>query len=175
MTIYQQNFSHQIEPEVGKETEFVECNFTQEQPVLDEKTGKMRGLRIFPNDDTPRTFIRCNMCNCEVPPGSTVEKCNTAIFEREVEDGVKEITVGTDTIEVANKFSRHWGMYDPKTLEIQYLEEPHIFPEASEEEQILQEKDALTAQLAVKTQEVTSILAAKSLARAEAILPEKTL
>ena len=46
--------------------------------------GVKKGVRLFPGDDTPRTFISCNMVNCEPPPDSTQIGCNNAIVERDV-------------------------------------------------------------------------------------------
>ncbi len=38
--------------------------------------------RIFPKDDTPRTFINCNLVNAIPPVGSRLRDCNTSIIER---------------------------------------------------------------------------------------------
>lgn len=59
------------------DTEYLRCNFSHTNPI--EKDGKWIGVRLFPGDDTPRTFKDCNLLNCEVPPGSIVIKCNTSI------------------------------------------------------------------------------------------------
>ena len=74
------NFSKGTTPRII-DTEYVFCNFMQPQPTLVD--GKWQGTRIFPGDDTPRTFRSCNLVNCEVPPGSTVIDCNTAIVQRD--------------------------------------------------------------------------------------------
>ena len=79
MTKYE-NFSGQQTPSIV-DTEYYRCNFSQPQPVP-YRDGLLYGLRIFPGDDTPRTFIECNLSNCEFPPGSNIISCNTAVVSR---------------------------------------------------------------------------------------------
>ena len=79
------NYSGQINPE--KDTEYRNCNFSQ--PTAIEVKEVMQGVRLFPDDDTPRTFIECNLVNCQVPPESKIERCNTALII--VKDGVKTV------------------------------------------------------------------------------------
>ena len=55
-------------------------------------------VRLFPGDDTPRTFENCNLVNCEVPPGSTVIKCNTTIRRTLVPTSTDEIVVDGESI-----------------------------------------------------------------------------
>ena len=55
------NFENQATPSVI-DTEYVNCRFVQSAPHT----------RIFPGDDTPRTFTQCALNNCDLPPGSTV-------------------------------------------------------------------------------------------------------
>lgn len=83
------NFSGQTTPSIV-DTEYVECNFAQPEPVLDG--GDYIGVRLFPGDDTPRTFTHCTMTNCEPPPGSTCDRRCT--IKR------KQVVVDTDTITV---------------------------------------------------------------------------
>ena len=71
------NFSGQETPSIV-DTEYESCNFSQPAPV-DSGGGVMVGVRLFPGDDTPRSFSGCNMVNCEPPPGSIVIGCNTTI------------------------------------------------------------------------------------------------
>ena len=52
--------------------------------------GKKKPNRIIPGDDTPRTFIRCNLVNAIPPPGSTLISCNTSIIERNLETGAAD-------------------------------------------------------------------------------------
>ncbi len=86
------NFSGQTTPKI-KDTEYRNCNFSQPDCVDD--AGKMRGVRIFPGDDTPRTFIGCNMVNCEPPLGSTQIDCNNAIVRRLTQiAGPKQLAYG---------------------------------------------------------------------------------
>ncbi len=51
------------------------------------------GVRLWAGDDTPRTFTRCNLVNAEVPPGSTMIKCNTGIIRRGVVVDTEDVTV----------------------------------------------------------------------------------
>lgn len=76
--IQDKNYTNQPTPD-EIDTEYRSCNFTQ-QGVSDGLGGWLP-TRIFPGDDTPRTFVRCNMVNCEPPPGSTLIQCNTQLVE----------------------------------------------------------------------------------------------
>ena len=62
-------------PEI--DTVYERCAFAHDLPIDDD--GVMIGNRLFPGDDTPRTFINCNLVNCETPPGSTLTNCNTTL------------------------------------------------------------------------------------------------
>lgn len=66
------------------DTEYRNCNFGHDNPIQDGSSWK--GNRLFPGDDTPRTFISCNLINCEPPPGSTVIGGNNAILQPKVFD-----------------------------------------------------------------------------------------
>ena len=89
--IEHKNYSGNPDPDVGGETEFFRCNFTQPEPVLDG--ADYIGTRLFPGDDTPRTFTKCNLVNCEVPPGSTIVSGNTTIRRSLVVSQVDELEV----------------------------------------------------------------------------------
>ena len=82
MTRYR-NFSGRPDRRVV-DTEYEDCNFSQPAPRL---AGRHKGVELFPGDPTPRTFRRCNLVNCEVPPGSTLIQCNTTIVEFAVQRG----------------------------------------------------------------------------------------
>ena len=82
------NFSGQATPSII-DTEYQRCNFAQ---VLPDPNLPNR-VRLFPGDDTPRTFFRCNLVNCEVPPDSTVIKCNTSIVAPNMLIGSITVTV----------------------------------------------------------------------------------
>ncbi len=82
------NFSGQATPSII-DTEYQRCNFAQTLP----DPNLPNRVRIFPGDDTPRTFVRCNLVNCEVPPGSTVVRCNTSIVAHNMLIGSITITV----------------------------------------------------------------------------------
>lgn len=106
------NFSGQATPSVI-DTEYRNCNFAQTLP----DPNLPNRVRLFPGDDTPRTFIRCNLVNCEVPPGSTVLKCNTSIVAHNMLIGTITVTVDGKSSSIdfyGNKFWRggQWHKVD---------------------------------------------------------------
>ena len=102
------NFRGQATPSII-DTEYQSCNFSIPNclTVLSKKVG----MRLFPGDDTPRTFISCNMINCEPPPGSTLVKCNTTIRENKVEVGSEDLTIDGQTIQVKDYVNMIYGRY----------------------------------------------------------------
>ena len=80
--ITNKNFSRNPSPDVGGETHFVRCNFSQLEPVLDGTEYK--GVPILVGSG-PCIFENCNLVNCEVPAGSIMTKCNTTIRRSKVE------------------------------------------------------------------------------------------
>lgn len=82
-------FTNQDTPSII-DTEYRNCNFGHTEAVKDN--GQWKGHKLFPGDDTPRTFIDCNLINCEPPPGSTVIGGNKALIRSKVfdyaEDGI---------------------------------------------------------------------------------------
>lgn len=58
------NFAGQAVPSII-DTEYRHCNFMQ----------KESHTRIFLDDNTARTFVKCNLANCDLPPGSTITQC----------------------------------------------------------------------------------------------------
>lgn len=85
------NFGGQATPSII-DGEYERCNFMHPQPI-DSGSGVFVGVRLFPGDDTPRTFINCNLTNSEVPPGSTVTGCNTAIVQRNQFSRSERVTI----------------------------------------------------------------------------------
>lgn len=92
------NFTGQPTPSII-DTEYENCNFNQPQPV-DSGGDVYVGVRLFPGDDTSRTFTSCNLCNCEVPPGSTVVNCNTTIVQRGLLSRTEIITIDGDSVSI---------------------------------------------------------------------------
>lgn len=90
------NFSGQSTPSVVDDT-YYRCNFSQPQPVF-YQDGSAHGVRLFPGDGTLRTFLQCNLTNCEVPPGSTVEECNTAVVSRNQPTRTEDVVVDGRTV-----------------------------------------------------------------------------
>ena len=91
------NFSGQPTPSIIDD-HYRRCNFAQPAPV-DSGGGVYVGVRLFPGDDTPPTFQRCNLANCEPPPGSTVVDCMTALITSS--DTTTDIIVDSNTIATA--------------------------------------------------------------------------
>lgn len=119
--IRQKSFAGEITPRLI-DTEYEECNFSQPQPV--DNAGVKTGVRIFPGDDTPRTFIRCNLVNCELPPDSSVIDCLQIIMQRDV--AVNSHTIVVDGVQVASleqKSDFIYGRYLPDGT-IEYLGTP---------------------------------------------------
>lgn len=102
------NFRGQATPSII-DTEYRNCNFSTMNCLT--IGGKKVGMRLFPGDDTSRTFISCNLVNCEPPPGSVLIGCNTAIKESCVEVSSEELKIDGDTIEVKDYANICYGRY----------------------------------------------------------------
>ena len=128
MTISKKNFSNMDPALIPVDTEYVSCNFGRWLPDM---TGPQPvGVRLFPGDDTPRTFTDCNLLNCEPPPGSTLVRCNTNIIEKNINAHTETVTV--DSVVVSSrtfKKSIHHGKYNPQTGSYDYLPSPVDMPE----------------------------------------------
>ena len=92
------------------DTEYVGCCFAQSQPVDIE--GVKTGVRLFPGDDTPRTFTKCNLANCEPPPGSILVKCNTTLITRQVLVNTSTIVINEQEVIVGDEVDIIHGRYD---------------------------------------------------------------
>lgn len=122
--ISNKNFSGIDPAALPLDAEYERCNFSRAQADLGPP---IVGIRLFPGDDTPRTFIQCNLVNCEPPPGSTLIRCNTAL----IEDGV---LVETDTVLINGVVvatnnrtgKRIHGRYNGDTGAYQYLTTPDL-------------------------------------------------
>ena len=102
------NFMNQQTPAIIDQ-HYEQCNFAQDAP--DEWDGKKVGIRLFPGDDTPRTFINCNLINCEPPPGSTVTGCQTILMERNILLQSLTVLVGDEEIDASRRGHRVYGKY----------------------------------------------------------------
>ena len=101
--------------------EYRNANFSYQNCI--EVDGEKAGNRIFPGDDTPRTFVECNLVNCEVPPGSTVERCNCAI--KETSEVVTQEVVAEAYFEEGEPIFA--GTYDVTTT-TETIHAPRAFP-----------------------------------------------
>lgn len=114
MTISKRNFSNADPSALPADTDYVQCNFTQRVPTTQGQ--RRRGVRLWPADDTPRTFTNCNMVNCEPPPGSTYVNCNSSISEYDVFAFTDEIVVDTVVVSSEDKHDQViYGRYDAET------------------------------------------------------------
>ena len=114
--ISEKNFSNMDVNLIPVDTEYERCNFSRYQPELGPP---IVGVRLFPGDDTPRTFTDCNLFNCEPPPGSILNNCNTWI----VETG---ILGPTDTLEI-DGVVEHTVQYHDRTLHGKYTESGYVY------------------------------------------------
>ena len=121
MTSKRKSFAGQDTPRLV-DIEYHECNFMMRQPL--DVGGLKVGIRLFPGDDTARTFINCNLMNREVPPNSIIQGGNTAIIVFDVVTSTDSVEVGGETISVDNLSNFCHGRYNPETLEIEYKETP---------------------------------------------------
>lgn len=126
--ISNKNFSNADPTTLPADTEYENCNFTQRVP--NTSGANPVGVRLWPGDDTPRTFTNCNMVNCEPPPGSTLVNCNTSVSEYDVFDRDETITVDGVVVSTRtfNKQVIH-GKYNPETEAYEYLPTPVEVPE----------------------------------------------
>jgi len=116
--ISEKNF-HDMDPAlIPVDTEYERCNFSRSQPDM---SGPIVGVRLFPGDDTPRTFTDCNLFNCEPPPGSTLIRCNTWIAQTGQLAHTDELIVDTVVLDTTqyHKQIRH-GRYNPLTESYDY-------------------------------------------------------
>lgn len=128
MTISKKNFSNWDVTTIPVDTEYVRCNFSQSVP--DTSGADPVGIRLFPGDDTPRTFTDCNMVNCEPPPGSTLTGCNTSVCEYEQPDVEETITIDSVVV-YTRQFTKQiiYGRWNPDTEVYDYHPSPIEVPE----------------------------------------------
>lgn len=112
------NFNGQLTPSII-DTYYEECTFMQPNCINDG--GQKKGARIFPGDDTPRHFKGCNLVNCELPPGSTIDHCNTGVVGRGVIKNSENVIIDGETITVNDYVSRTYGKYNPETESYVYF------------------------------------------------------
>lgn len=119
----QSTFSVTDLPVLSDQT-YQRCNFSQESPA-DDGQGGFTGVRLFPGDDTPKTFTRCNLMNCMPPPGSTLTKCLTVIKESDVLISSEDIVIDGQTIgQIEERGSRAHGKVNEQTLEVDMFPQP---------------------------------------------------
>jgi len=90
------------------------------RPDYDAEGNKV-AHRIIPDDDTPITFIDCNLTNACPPPGSTLINCNTTITRIERRTKLGD---GTDRGDESDRFDLIYGRTNPDTLVPEYKNNP---------------------------------------------------
>lgn len=119
LLISNKKFSNTPVADIPVDTEYTGCNFARQAP--DSLGPPVVGVRLFPGDDTPRTFVRCNLVNCEPPPGSTLIRCNTTIREAGVAIETDDVVVDGVTVSTTQKTATFvYGRYNPDTGEYDY-------------------------------------------------------
>jgi hypothetical protein len=129
MAVRNRNFSGETTPSIIDDT-YINCNFSQPEPVND--SGDKKGIRLFPGDDTARTFIECNLVNCEPPPGSTITGCNTTIRENRIYSYSDFVEIDIVTMEIENFVDVIYGHYQQDgsyTYKDPFIEEPNLIIE----------------------------------------------
>lgn len=116
------NFCGQVTPSII-DIEYERCNFAHKNCIDD---GQKKGVRIFPGDDTPRTFRNCNLTNCELPPNSTTVSCTTAILESCAYVDSDTVEIDSEVIEVKNYATIIYGNY--RDGEYIYRSAPVVIP-----------------------------------------------
>jgi len=123
------------------------CNFAQPAPVLDAKTGKWRGVRIFGDDLTTRTFIKCNLTNVEVPAGSVVVGCNRALIRQVTKAVAVDVITPVGVVKVLPTGMERLGMYTSAGI-VELLATPVFYEDAKETDSLLEERAGLVARIA---------------------------
>ncbi len=117
--ISEKNFSNMDPTLIPVDASYERCNFSRSQPL---QTGPPAlGVRLFPGDDTPRTFTDCNLFNCEPPPGSILNNCNTWIVstgeigpvDELIVDGVVQHTTQYHDRTMYGKYTTAGYVYEP--------------------------------------------------------------
>jgi hypothetical protein len=128
VTIRYKNFSNVDPTQLPAETHFVKCNFFQRVPTKQGQTR--RGVRLWPDDGTPRVFEDCNMANCEPPPGSTYISCNSYITEFDIFAFTDDVVIDDVVVHSEEKHDQvTYGRYDTETESYEYYPTPITEPQ----------------------------------------------
>ena len=123
----EKNYSNQDPTTLPADLEFTRCNFSQSQPA---SLGPALGVRLWPGDDTPRTFTDCNLFNCEPPPGSVLVRCPTWIVQTGIDGPTDELTVDGVVTHTTQYHDRtNYGKYNAETESYDYEATPITTPE----------------------------------------------
>lgn len=122
--ISNQNFSRLDAAAIPLDTEYERCNFARPAPDLGPPVV---GIRLFPGDDTPRTFRQCNLVNCEPPPGSTLISCNTTLVEHGLLLETDTVSINGSVVAITTRTgSQIHGRYNGETEAYDYLPAPDV-------------------------------------------------
>lgn len=121
--ISDKRFTHIAVADIPESTEYIRCNFSRKTPG--DLGPPVLGERLFPGNDAPRTFVQCNLTNCEPPPGSTLVRCNTTLSLRDVVIETDDVVVDGVTVSTTQKTATFiYGRYNPDTDLYEYEEPP---------------------------------------------------
>ncbi len=105
--------------DIPVDAKYDSCNFGRRNCI--DTAGVKTGHRLFPGDDTPRTFIRCNLVNCELPPGSTTTNEKNAILERDILLSSEDMVIDGETIVAETRGMRTYGYHVNATGQYEYI------------------------------------------------------
>lgn len=126
--ISSRNFTNVAVTELPADDEYELCNFTQRVP--DTSGANPKGVRLWPGDDTPRTFRNCNLTNCEVPPGSTIIDSNTDIIVFDIVSHTDDIVIDSVVVDSTTYHNyAHHGRFNPETGLNEYKSVPDVYPQ----------------------------------------------
>lgn len=104
-------FANPAPNEVPKDSEYRGCMIKFDAP--DTSGASPAGNELWPGDNTPRTFIDCNLINVAPPPGSTLIRTNATVIEYGIAAGSDTLTVDSVLIHTTNYIlNRTYGRYD---------------------------------------------------------------
>ncbi len=120
--IKDRNFTGVALANIPVDTIYDSCNFGR--PDCIDDAGVKKGHRLFPGYDTPRTFIRCNLTNCELPPGSITSNEKNALLERDILLSSEDIVIDGEIITAEIRGTRTYGYYNNSNGQYETLGTP---------------------------------------------------
>lgn len=117
--IENKGYSNPAPDEVPKDSEYRSCLIKFDAP--DTSGASPAGKELWPGDNTPRTFIDCNLINVAPPPGSTLIRTNATVAEYGIPAGSDTLTVDGALIHTTNYIvNRTYGRYDDSANYVEF-------------------------------------------------------